>query len=336
MPDFWRHAGYHLLRRRDDGQLLLTDDFLRAYLERPELRPVEDSCDAERALYAALMANPREAVSAERIARLTDPDARENYRVLLNFRDALVRAATIEDCYLKLFLEDTVTVPPLFIDQLAQICLRGILDGADALRVRAGELFFRPQLVTLRDGAVLAADEETVGMYRTTGGFGDLGRLLVEAQTPLKSVELDVLNDDNAELYWARDERYDTVLDLTFTRPGVDALCRVLEAWIAHFTAAKTRIEPVGQIRDERWVWHIGLDAEATAILNDLYDGVDVDDERLERLLALFRLEFDDPTLMLSRIAGRPVYLAMAMNADKVLRLKPQNLLVNLPLAARA
>jgi len=31
-------------------------------------------------------------------------------------------------------------------------------------------------------------------------------------------------------------------------------------------------------------------------------------------------------------VAGRPVYLGMAMNAKGKLRLKPQNLLVNLPL----
>jgi hypothetical protein len=32
-------------------------------------------------------------------------------------------------------------------------------------------------------------------------------------------------------------------------------------------------------------------------------------------------------------IAGRPVYLAMAMNPDALLKLKPQNLLLNLPLS---
>jgi hypothetical protein len=32
-------------------------------------------------------------------------------------------------------------------------------------------------------------------------------------------------------------------------------------------------------------------------------------------------------------IAGRPVYLAMAMDRQNRLRLKPQNLLLNLPLA---
>ena len=33
-------------------------------------------------------------------------------------------------------------------------------------------------------------------------------------------------------------------------------------------------------------------------------------------------------------VAGRPVYLGLAMDAEQVLKLKPQNLLLNLPLAA--
>ena len=87
---------------------------------------------------------------------------------------------------------------------------------------------------------------------------------------------------------------------------------------------------------DPRLAWHVGLDTQATAMLNDLYNGVELDEARRERLLSLFRLEFADPSLMLPRVAGRPVYLAMAMDEAKTLRLKPQNLLVNLPLAARA
>jgi len=58
-----------------------------------------------------------------------------------------------------------------------------------------------------------------------------------------------------------------------------------------------------------------------------------VDETRLARLLSLFTLEFDDPTVMRTEIAGRPVYLGMAMTKDGALRIKPQNLLVNLPLA---
>jgi hypothetical protein len=96
------------------------------------------------------------------------------------------------------------------------------------------------------------------------------------------------------------------------------------------------RIEPVEAIRDERWVWHVGLDGEATAILNDLYRGEDVPEERRRRLLALFRLSFAEPAAMLVDVADRPVYLALAMTGDRRLRMKPQNLLTNLPLARPA
>ena len=345
MPDFWRDSGYRLLARTAEGHLAVGDDFLRAYFRRPELRPVVDSCAAERALHAALVANPREAVSAQRLAGLADPDARDNYRVVLNFRDRLLAAVTIEECYLRSFLPvpesgaeaAQAPIAPLFIDQLAHVILRGILEGCeDGLRARAGELLFREQKVTIKDGHVMAADAETVEMYATTGGFGSLGRLIVEAQAPLRSVNLDVLGEDNAEIYWARDERYDTVLSLTFAGAALDALTRVLEAWVEHFLAVAVSIQPVQKISDEKWVWHVGLDAEGSALLNDLYKGVEVGEARLARLLALFRLEFADPSVMRSDIAGRPVYLAMAMTPEGVLRLKPQNLLVNLPLAQRS
>jgi hypothetical protein len=86
-------------------------------------------------------------------------------------------------------------------------------------------------------------------------------------------------------------------------------------------------------IDDAHWVWHIGLDAEASSLLNDLYNQADIDEARMGRLLCLFRLDFANPADMRPAIAGRPVYLAMAMNPDNVLKLKPQNLLLNLPLA---
>ena len=57
-PDFWRSSGWHLLDRRDDGRHLATPDFLRAYLLRPELRPAEELCVAERAMHEALLEAP--------------------------------------------------------------------------------------------------------------------------------------------------------------------------------------------------------------------------------------------------------------------------------------
>jgi hypothetical protein len=147
-----------------------------------------------------------------------------------------------------------------------------VLEGEDdPLKARAAELLFRAQQVTINDGAIMAADAETVEMYATSGGFGSLGRLVAEAQTPLRTVELDVLTETNADIYWGRDSRYDTVLNLNFSGAGLDALCRVLEGWIAHFYDIAVSIQPVQKITDERWVWHIGLDAEGSAMLNDLY-----------------------------------------------------------------
>jgi len=126
---------------------------------------------------------------------------------------------------------------------------------------------------------------------------------------------------------------FDTVLDISFARPGLDAFCRVLEGWIAHMLGVETRVQPVQRISDARWVWHIGLDIEANAILNDLYNGSEVDAARLARLVSLFRLEFADASLMRPGVAGRPVYLGMATDTGSTLRVKPQNLLFNLPLA---
>lgn len=339
MRDFWRDSGFHLLDRTPEGRLAPTDDFLRAYLQRPEIAPVAESCAAERALHAALREDPRRPVPEKRLAALADPDARENYQVFLAFRDRLLNAASLEDCYLALFAtpKDAAApgpVPPLFVDHLVHAILRGILDGSeDPIRLRAAELLFREQTVTLHEGAILAADSETVEMYTAGQGFGSLGQLLVEAQTPLRSLELDVLTAENAEIYWARDSRYDTALALNFTAPGLDALARVLEAWVAHFFAIQVSIQPVQKIRDERWVWHIGLDVEGSRLLNDLYQGAEVEEARMQRLLSLFRLDFADANAMQADIAGRPVYLAMAMTEKNRLRLKPQNLLVNLPLA---
>ncbi|MFQ5955890.1 MAG: DUF6352 family protein [Kiloniellales bacterium] len=338
MADFWRNSGYHLLRRDKDGKLVVGDDFLRAYLRRPEMRPVEDSGAAERALHARLLESPRMAVPEARIAAIEDADARDNYRMVLRFRDRLLARPTLEACYLDYFTEGRpIDVPPLFLDQLAHIILRNVLDGIDdGFMARAGELFFRPQKVTVKDGAILLADEEVVEMYALTGGFGGLGRLIVEARTPVKTVELDVLGPATAAGYFDRDERHDTVLDLTFGRPGLDALCRVLEAWLTHFLGIAASIQPVQRISDERWVWHTGLDVESSAILNDLYDGKEVDEARLGRLISLFRLDVEDLTVIRPDIAGRPVYLGLAMSEDETLRLKPQNLLVNLPLAQPA
>jgi hypothetical protein len=228
----------------------------------------------------------------------------------------------------------TIDIPPLFLDQLAQIIVRNVLEGVeDPLEARAGELFYREQKVSIDDGRILLADLETVEMHASGGAYGSLGRLIVEAQTPMKSVDLDVLDVPNAPLYWLRDQRHDFVVAMNYGRPALLAYARVMEKWIAHFAGVRVTIEGVRDIRDEKWAWHIGLDAQSTAVLNDLWRGEEVENGRLQRLLALFRMTVHDPAAMRADIAGRPVYLALAMDEDNVVRMKPQNLLTNLPLA---
>jgi hypothetical protein len=334
MPDFWSSCGYRLLAKGADGRLTLTDDFLRSSLLRPELAPVAESCAAEIAVHEKLFAAPRAALAAGELAAIADDDARENYRIWLRFRDRLAAAPSIEAAYVALF-RDGVDVPPLFVHQLTQILLRHILgDAPEPLHARVAEMLFRPQKIAIvGDASVMAADETAVELLATTGAFGSLGELLQQNRTRPRSAELDVLDAANAATYWDRDERFDLAVSLNRGQPALAALCRVLEKWVAHFLGVAVAISPQREIDDRRWVWHVGLDAEASALLNDLYNRADVDEARMARLLCLFELRFADPGAMRPAIAGRPVYLAMAMDADRRLKLKPQNLLLNLPLA---
>jgi Family of unknown function (DUF6352) len=341
VPDFWRSSGYHLLETDADGWLRASDDFLRAYLLRPELVPVEDSCAEELRLHQDLLERPRLEVAAARLEHLADPDARDNYRAVLRFRDRLIARPTVEAAYLDLVREGVEGIPPLFLDQLVHVILRHALDGwGDPFCLRAAELLFREQQVTIQEGAIMVADEETVAMHASgrAGGqeFGSLGGLLLEGDVALRDVALDVMDEANAHSYWQRSDRFDQVLDIGFTRPGLDALCRVLEAWVRHLMQVEVVVQPVQKISDERWVWHVGLDVEASRLLNDLYEGCEVGETRLARLLSLFRLEFRDADAMLARVRGRPVYLGLAMTEAKRVKLKPQNLLLNLPFARAA
>ena len=49
--DFWKSSGWHLLDKNEEGYLNVTEDFIAAYFERPELVPIEESCSNERDLH---------------------------------------------------------------------------------------------------------------------------------------------------------------------------------------------------------------------------------------------------------------------------------------------
>ena len=86
MREFWVSSGHHVTRRTEGGGLAVTDELILAYLARPELMPPPEASAAERELHAALLRNPRRPVEPSEIEALDDPDARENWRMMIAFR----------------------------------------------------------------------------------------------------------------------------------------------------------------------------------------------------------------------------------------------------------
>jgi len=333
--EFWKSSGYHLVQRNANGWLTVTPDLIRAYLTRPEIHPIDESCATEVATFEALMEDPLQVISNQQLKAFEDSDAADNYRVVLGFRDVLAKSGTLEGAYLDIMRSGTINMPPVFIDQIVHIMLRGMLtNNTDPVRLRAAELFFREQTVNTDDGRVILGDQEIVDMHTGAIGLGTIGKLLSETNTPIKQIELDVLDDDNAEIYWDRSDQFNTVIDMRFGQPANHAFARVIETWVRHFANIDVRIQPVRSIKDEAWRWHIGLDRDATQLLNALYEGNDISEADQARLLALYKMEILDQSHVMPDVQGKPVYLALGSTANKRVRVKPQNLIMNLPLRA--
>lgn len=337
LAELWPPCGYRLLKVTAEHQLQVTDAFLRHFFSRPELLPVATSCARERALHQALLDDPGRPVAELELGVLDDPDARENYRVALAFRHLLVQQGTLDRAYLALVGGKAGQMtPPVLMNLLTQILLAHLLDReTDPFRLRAAELFFRPQKVSLEEGVLLADAEVLERRRHGPGGNTALQRLLRQAQEEAGRVQntLEVLTRENAQRYWEQNEAFQLAFSLNPGEPGVAALGRVLEAWIGHFYHLSTRIEWIGRIEEGNWGWHIGLDLDSNQILNALYRGEPVEDKDLRRILALFKLEGADTGRLRPELAGRPVHLAIAMDREHLVRLKPQNLLLNLPIA---
>jgi hypothetical protein len=101
--DFWPTCGFHQLRRDARGWLEVTPEYLRLFLNRPELALVPESCPTEIRVHKSLLAAPSSAVPASVLERIKDEDARHNYQVFLTFRDRLLASGTVEEFYLALF-----------------------------------------------------------------------------------------------------------------------------------------------------------------------------------------------------------------------------------------
>jgi hypothetical protein len=336
MREFWVASGHHLTRRADYGGLVATPELIMAYLARPELMPPADACEAERHLHASLLANPLRPVSGADIAALADADARENWSFMMSFRDRLMAAPSLEAVYVSLARKGAGDLPPIFLSQLCHLILRNALEGCeDPYMLRAAELLYRSQLAAFHDGTLLLADAEVIEAEQHAQHDMHSSPLTAMLQ-PKAFGEMDIMDDDNAWTYWSRSDAHAMVMNLGGNPKARAGLCRVIERWIGHLLGITVNVETIASIEDRDWRWFVGLDSEATRIGNALWRGDGLDGNAAERIVALMRLHFEDSRLVDERVGNRPVYLILAMGADKVVRLKPQNLIAGLPLAAIA
>jgi hypothetical protein len=337
MKDFWLSCGHLLTDRDAGGGLLVTDELLKVYLARPELKPPPEACAAERRLHAALLERPRRRVAAQEIGAIVDADARQNWDLMIAFRDRLLRQKTLEGAYLDLVRNGVGRTPPLFLNQLVHVILRNALDRCeDPFVLRAAELFFRPQRMTLHEGSLIAADEETIA----GSSAAPLSPLVSMLGIPA-GAEIDVLVDGNANTYWERSDQFDMAIDLTAGRRGLAALGEAVSHWVRHMLSVEVEVEPLREMREVDFTWYVGLDAEATRIGNALWNGDSLDEKSRSAVVGLYRLTFAAQSNAAqsnvaqsnaaAMIKGDPVYLILAMSPDKVLRMKPQNLLTGLP-----
>src|SRR5690606_6995929 len=118
--------------------------------------------------------------------------------------------------------------------------------------LRAAEMFFRPQRITVHEGALLAADEEMIAGDNPAAVSPLVGMLGLE-----RSAEIDVLGDGNKDEYFDRSDRHDFALDITAGRGGHHALARVIERWVRHLLNTEVEIEALTEVHNANLTWYV-------------------------------------------------------------------------------
>lgn len=122
-------------------------------------------------------------------------------------------------------------------------------------------------------------------------------------------------------------------IDLTNRgRVGLTALLELIRRWIVHVLGVEFAIEPLTEMRDISHARYVGLDADATKIGDLLWKGEDLDEATMAQVIELFKPTFRNPSVVLDNVKGEPAYLISVMTPDKLIRMKPQNLMTGLPI----
>jgi hypothetical protein len=106
-------------------------------------------------------------------------------------------------------------------------------------------------------------------------------------------------------------------------------LAAAMAAFLRHLMGLEVKITPLTGIEDAAFRWFVGLDQVGTRIGNALWHG----EPPLETMIGLFRLEFEEETPVRPEVAGSPVWLILGIGHDMSVRMKPQNLVMGLPLS---
>jgi hypothetical protein len=151
-----------------------------------------------------------------------------------------------------------------------------------------------------------------------------------------ETAHMDVLTKESAPGYWDRSDAFDMILDLGGLDGGRRAIASALTLWVRQILGLDLDISPVERIEDGDVRWIMGLDAEATRIGNALWRGIPIEQEAQNRILAIFAAMPRVPAVFQESVEDRPLYFLLAMDENRILRMKPQNLVTGLPLRERA
>lgn len=323
MREFWVASGHQLTRLDGLGHMQVTDELILAWLARPEILPPPEACFAERALHTRLLRAPRDPVTPGQIAAMADPDARENWGFLVTLRDTLMAAGTVERGYLHL-VRKGVRLPVVFYDQLVQLILRNALDGCEEVfTLRAAEMFFRAQRAHYDNGAILLADDELVAELEEQSHTNPLMAMMQGGVSAL-----DVLGDGNGWTYWSRSDAHTMVLPFGADPRARAALAQVIAVFLRHLLGLEVTVTPATRAEAVDLRWYVGLDQTGTRIGDALWRGGAAEDT----LIGLFSMQIE-PAALRPDVAGHPVWLLLGIGSDNVVRMKPQNLVMGLPLA---